>query len=102
MKKIIAITAILASAQASAFWGFDNSSTQSDGNYTGAANGAADASAEAEATFSMSFTGKGKTSGNFAGNSNNGSNWSGYGYDAPYYYGPYGAPVAPQAPAVAQ
>lgn len=102
MKHIIAIAAILASAHASAFWGFDNSNTQGDGNYNGAADMAADASAEAEATFSMTFTGKGKTSGNFAGNSNNATNWSGYGYDAPYYYGPYGAPVAPQAPAVAQ
>ena len=94
MKKIIAIAAIIATAQASAFWGGNN-----DGSYYNNGTGAFDTAGngEGEATFSMNFSGKGKS--DFRGNgqiddSFNGSN--GYSY-APYY----GAPVAPVAAPVA-
>lgn len=101
MKKIIAIAAIIATAQASAFWN-DNGNT----NHTG--NGSFDTagSGEAEATFSMNFSGRGKS--DFRGNGvlDNQYNWAQYDGYYPYYGGaPYGmpAPVAPaQAPAVAK
>ena len=92
MKKIIAIAAIIASAQASAFWDSSNGSTA--GNYNGAADMVGNGTGEGEATFSMDFTGKGRTAGDFRGNGNTAGNFSGYGYDAPYY-----APQAPVAPA---
>ena len=97
MKKIIAIAAIIASAQASAFWGWDNSNNAPDGRYNGKGDFIGNATGEAEATFSMTFTGKGKTRGDFKGNGDSNSNWAGYGYDAPYYYGytPYAASVTP-------
>jgi hypothetical protein len=70
MKKIIAIAALIASTQASAFWDFNDN------------NGMA---------FNMS------ASGNARGNSHN--TYRSYGYNAPYGYAPYYAPVAPLAPA---
>ena len=103
MKKIIAIAAILVSAQASAFWDSSNGSTT--GNYNGAGDFVGNGSGEGEATFSMDFKGRGRTNGDFRGNGDTGGNWSGYGYESqPYYYGapmmaPQAAPVAPQAPA---
>jgi len=93
MKKIFAIAAILASAQASAFWGWDNSNNSSNGAYDATGDFIGDGSAEAEATFSMNFTGRGKANGDFKGTGDTDGSWAGYGYDAPYYYGyqPYGA-----------
>ena len=100
MKKIIAIAAIIASAQASAFWDSDNAT------YNGAYNGAGDfvgnGTGEGEATFSMDFKGRGRTEGDFKGNGDTAGNFSGYGYDSYPYYGmmpqaPVPAPVAPAA-----
>ena len=103
MKKILAIAALVASAQASAFWGWDDSNSASDGRYDGSADLAGDYAGEAEATFSMTFTGKAKTRGNFKGSGDSDGRWAGYGYDAPYYWGytPYygTGQTAPQAPA---
>ena len=65
MKKIIAIAAIIASAQASAF--FDNS------------NG--------------SMNGANKANGDFLGNGSTDTNGTAYGYESPYYAAPV-APVA--------
>ena len=91
MKKIIAIAAIIASAQASAFFG------NNDGNYTNAGNGAFDTAGngEGEATFSMNFAGKGKS--DFRGNGNMTDSFNGYNGYAPYYGAPVAAPVAPAA-----
>ena len=97
MKKIIAIAAIIASAQASAFWDSSNGSTA--GNYNGAGDFIGNGTGEGEATFSMNFTGKGRTAGDFKGNADTAANASGYGYDSPYYGAPMAAPVAPVAPA---
>jgi len=99
MKKIIAIAAIIASAQASAFW--DSSNGSATGNYNGAGDMVGNGTAEGEATFSMDFTGKGRTAGDFKGNADTSGDFSGYGYESnPYYYGaPMMAPQAPVAPA---
>jgi len=96
MKKIIAIAAIIASAQASAFW--DSSNGSGTGNYNGAADMVGNGTGEGEATFSMDFTGKGRTAGDFRGNGNTAGDFSGYGYESnPYYGAPMAAPVAPAA-----
>jgi len=96
MKKIIAIVAIIASAQASAMWGDGNNNA--NGAHNGAMDAAGNATGEGEATFSMSFTGKGKTAGDFKGNGNNAMNVDSATTDsAPYYYGAPAAPVAPAA-----
>lgn len=87
MKKIIAIAAIIASAQASAFWGDSDGYNNGNGSMDTAGNG------EAEATFSMNFSGKGKTDMRAAGKAEDSWN-SNTGY-APYY----GVPTAPVAPA---
>ena len=91
MKKIIAIAAIIASAQASAFFGDNNGSYYNNGNgaFDTAGNG------EGEATFSMNFSGKGKTDMRAAGKADD--SFNGYNGYAPYY----GAPVAPMAAPVA-
>ena len=96
MKKIIAIAAIIASAQASAFW--DSSNGSATGNYNGAGDMVGNGTGEGEATFSMDFTGKGRTAGDFRGNGDTAGNFSGYGYESyPYYAAPMAAPVAPAA-----
>jgi hypothetical protein len=88
MKKIIAIAAIVASAQASAFFdngnGSMNGANKANGDFVGNGTG------EGEATFSMNFSGKGRTAGDAKGNASNNGNFTGYGYESPYY--------APQAP----
>ena len=96
MKKIIAIAAIIASAQAAAFWDSSNGSTT--GAYNGAGDFVGNGSGEGEATFSMDFTGKGRSNGDFKGNGDTTGNFSGYGYEStPYYGAPMAAPVAPAA-----
>ncbi|MCB1802057.1 MAG: sulfur globule protein CV1 [Gammaproteobacteria bacterium] len=94
MKKLIAVLALLAAGQASAFWGWmDNNSS---GYGSAANNGYADAagSADAEADFSFDFNmtarfdvegygnGRGYGAGNGYGNGNNSY--------IPYYAAPYG------------
>ena len=100
MKKIIAILAIVASAQAAAFW--DSSNGSGSGAYNGAGDFVGNGTAEGEATFSMDFKGRGRTDGDFRGNGDTSGNFSGYGYESyPYWggYQPYMAPQAPVAPA---
>ena len=100
MKTIIAILAIVASAQAAAFWDSSNGSTT--GAYNGAGDFVGNGTAEGEATFSMDFTGRARTNGDFRGNADTDGNFSGYGYDSyPYWlqYQPHAAPQAPVAPA---
>ncbi len=98
MKKIIAIAAIIASAQASAFW--DSSNGSATGNYNGAGDFVGNGTGEGEATFSIDFKGRGRTNGDFKGNADTDGNFSGYGYESmPYYGAPMMAPQAPVAPA---
>ena len=92
MKNILAVTIVLASAQASAF--YDN-----NGIYSGAygSNGdmAGNATGEGEASFSMDFKGRTSQSRNVQMNSASDGNMSTYyGYDRPGYYG-----QLPSAPA---
>ena len=112
MKKIIALVAIIASAQASAWWGNGyNGQNNGYGYGNGYSNGVMDGAGDAhgEGTFSMNFSGKGSTNMRGYGNGYGaGDGWGrGYNYQAPAYYGyaPYGyapAPVAPVAPAEAK
>jgi len=85
MKTLIAISAVLVSANAFAF--FENGNL--DGRFVQDDRGdvVGNASGEGEATFSMSFTGKGKTAGDFKGNGSHVGNYDarGYGYENPYY-----------------
>ena len=100
MKKIIALAAIIASAQASAFWdSWDSSNGSATGNYNGAADMVGNGTGEGEATFSMNFTGKGRSAGDFKGNGNTAGDFSGYGYESSPYGAPMMAPAAPVAPA---
>ncbi len=120
MKKIIAIAAIIATSQASAFWDQDNGSYNSDGRFDGngygygdaRGNGDASGSGDMDTEFTMTFKGRGKGNaksnwdGNYNGYYNGAYNGAfdgrGYSYSQPYGYGyaPY-APVAPQAQAPA-
>ncbi len=101
MKKIIAIAAIIASAQVAAF-DFGDSNTNTTGQYRGNGDFVGNGTGEGEATFSMEFKGRGRTNGDFKGNGDTNGNYAGY--NAPYHYAPYGyapqqmpAPVAPTA-----
>jgi hypothetical protein len=96
MKKIIAIAALIASMQASAFWGWNDS--YNNGYFDGV--GAADA--EADFSFDMTFSASMRGGGR--------GNGDGYGYGAgrghsynahvPYYGAPYGyVPMVPVEPA---
>lgn len=95
MKKIIAIAALIASSQASAFWGWDNSNTNTQGKQAGNTQAEAEASAEAEMIFDFTFTGRGKGKGFFQGTGDNANDWNGYQAD-PYNpaYPIYGTPPA--------
>ena len=81
MKKIIAIAAIVASAQASAFFNTNNGSLNTAGNATG----------EGEATFSMDMNVKTKQHRNVGVNVKGNNEGTAYATEAPY------APVAPAA-----
>jgi len=100
MKKIIAIAAFVASAQASAFWGWNDSDGYTGNQQDGRANANGDAVIDMESVFSAGFSGRMRTQADFLGNARGDSgannNWANYGYDYPYYYGaPYGPPMAP-------
>jgi len=87
MKKIIAIAAIIASAQASAF--MDSANTNANGANNAKGDFIGNGTGEGEATFSMNFSGKGRTAGDFKGNGSTDTNGTAYGYEQPAY-----APVA--------
>jgi hypothetical protein len=105
MKKIIAIAAILAATQASAFWGngYDNMYNNGYGAGNTAGNGVFDGYGDAagEGTFSMNFSGRANTNMRGYGNGyGSGDGWGrGYNQSTPYYGAPYAyAPMAPAAP----
>jgi hypothetical protein len=111
MKKIIAIAAVLATAQASAWWGgngWDNNYNNGYGYGNGYTNGVFDGVGDAhgEGNFSMNFSGRGHTNMRGYGNGYGyGDGWGrGYNYAAPGYgYAPYAyAPMAPMAPVAPQ
>ena len=111
MRKIIAIAAVLAATQASAFWGngwnnnyYNNGYGYGNGYGNGVLDGYADAAGAGD--FSMNMSGRGHTNMRGYGNAYGyGDGWGrGYNYSSPYWGGygaPYGyAPMAPVAPAV--
>ena len=117
MKKIIAIVAVIASAQASAWWGgngwdrnYNNGYGYGNGYTNGVFDGVGDAAGSGD--FSMNFSGRGRTNMRGYGSGYGaGDGWGrGYNYSAPYWGGPYGyapygygpAPVAPAAPEAAE
>ncbi len=107
MKKIIAIAALIASAQASAFWGWNDNSSYGYGNAynNGVFDGIGNGDAEADFTFDFSMTARMRGEGRGNGNGYGYGNGNGYGYNgyAPYYGAPYGyPPVAPMAAPVAE
>ena len=85
MKKILAVTIVLASAQASAF--YDNNGIYSSA-YGGDGEMAGNATGEGEASFSMDFKGRTYQSRIVQMNSASGGSMNTfYGYDRPGYYG---------------
>ncbi|RMG34038.1 MAG: hypothetical protein D6720_10265 [Gammaproteobacteria bacterium] len=88
MKRFVAITALVATAQASAFWGWNDDSTSATNiRQEGHADLDGDTGSEAGADFSMKFSGRSKTRGHLEGAGDSEGGWAGYGYEAPYYYG---------------
>jgi hypothetical protein len=101
MKKIIAIAALIAATQASAFWGWNDGSAY--GYNDGYADGAGHADAEADFTFDFSMSARMRGEGRGDGYANGYGYGNGYGYNAhiPYYGAPYGylPPLIVPAPA---
>jgi len=107
MKRIFSagiLLGALASGPASAFWGWSDSDQYGqygDTRADGSGDVAGDASAEGEVEFTFGFTGRTKQSGRFAGDVDTDTEWGGYSYDYPYWYGvpgnfgPYGMPFTP-------
>ena len=99
MKKIIAIAALIAATQASAFWGWNDGSAYgyNDGYVDGAGN------AEADFTFDFKMSARMRGEGRGDGYANGYGYGNGYGYNAhiPYYGAPYGyfPPVTVPPPA---
>lgn len=95
MNKIIAILALVAATQASAFWGWG------DGSGDDVSNGYLDGTGGAEADFSFDFAFSARMRGEGRGAGRGYGRGSGSGYDdeawIPYYAAPYGFP--PPAPA---
>jgi hypothetical protein len=100
MKKIIAIVALIAATQASAFWGWNDGSAYGYNN--GYADGAGSADAEADFTFDFSMSARMRGEGRGHGDGYANGYGNGYGYNAhiPYYGAPYGylPPVAVPLP----
>lgn len=92
MKHLIAIAALLASVQASAFWGWNDNSQYAHGNAYN--NGYADGDAEADFTFDFNMRASMRTEGRGYGNGYGYGygRGDGYGYNSyiPYYAAPYG------------
>lgn len=101
MKRIIAIAALIATAQASAFWGWNDGANYGNANAfnNGYFDGVGNADGEADFTFDMSFSARMRGEGRGYGNGNGYGAGNGYGYNGhiPYYGAPYGyAPPLPQ------
>lgn len=112
MKKIIALVAVLASAQASAFWGggpwggnnwgnnYNNGSGYGNGYSNGTMDGYGDAAGSGD--FSMNMSGRARSNMRGYGNGYGaGDGWGrGYNNSGPYGYAPYGygAPMGYGAP----
>ena len=107
MKKFIAILAIVATTQATAFWGWNDWGNSGYGNGynngyfdgVGNADGAADFAFDFDMNASMRFDGQGY--GNGYGSGYGYGNGYGYNGHVPYYGAPYGfvPPMVPAQPA---
>jgi hypothetical protein len=96
MKKLLAICLVLATTQASAFWGWNDSvgsgNGYSNGWFDGVGNGEADFTFDFDMSARMNFDGMGYGDGRTYGNGYG----HGYHQNLPYYAAPYGyAPMAP-------
>ncbi len=98
----------LACVPASAFWGWSDNDqygqygdTGADTRADGSGDVAGDASAEGEVDFTFGFKGRTKQSRRFSADVDSDTEWGGYSYDYPYWYGvpgnygPYGMPYTP-------
>ena len=85
MKKLIAIAAIIASAQASAFMS-DNASTNGGHNGSVESKATANATGRGVATFGMNFSASANTTGDFDHNGMMQNIFGGQSEDRPYYY----------------
>lgn len=101
MKYLIAIVALVVSAHAAAFWGWNDTgnygygNTYNNGGFDGIGNGEADFAFDFDMNARINFDGRGYGNGYGAGNG------YGYGYNryAPYYGAPYGYPPMMRPPA---
>jgi len=89
MKKLIAIAAIIASAQASAFMS-DNASTNGGHNGSVESKSTANATGRGVATFGMNFSASANTTGDFKGDGMMQDIFSVDNEQRPYYYAPNG------------
>jgi hypothetical protein len=105
MKKIIAIAALIASAQATAFWGWNDTGNYGYGNaynngwFDGIGNGDADFAFDFDMNARINFDGAGYGNGYGYGAGNGyGRGYNGYSpyYGVPYGAAPYGYPPLPR------
>ena len=107
MKRTIALAALIASAQASAFWGWNDRYNDTYGNAinSGYVDGIGTGDAEADFTFDFNMTARIRTEGRGFANGYGYGDGSGYGYNAhvPHYGAPYGyGPMVPVIPPPAE
>jgi len=89
MKKLIALAAIIASAQASAFMS-DNAATKGSHNGSVESKSTANATGRGVATFSMNFSASANTTGDFKGDGMMQDIFNVDSEQRPYYYAPNG------------
>lgn len=104
MKKFIAIVAVLLSAKAAAFWGWNDGSQHLFGNgyNNGYFDGVGNADAEADFSFDFNMTARIRSEGRGTAYGQGYGYGNGYGYNShiPYYAAPYGfLPPPVQQPA---
>jgi hypothetical protein len=87
MKKLIALAAIIASAQASAFMS-DNAATNGGHNGSVESKSTANATGRGVATFGMNFSASANTTGDFDHNGMMQNIFGGNSESTPYYYAP--------------
>lgn len=102
MKTLIAMVALIAAAQASAFWGWGDAGNYGYGNgyNNGYVDGVGNADAEADFVFDFNMTARFRGEGRGQGYGNGYGYGNGRGYNAhvPYYGAPYGYMPVPPMP----
>ena len=98
MKQLVAIAVLLASAQVSAFWGWNDGSAYGDAYNGGLADAVGAGDAEADFSFDFNMTARFRGAGRADGEGYGYGAGRGYGYNAhvPYYGAPYGHLPPPQ------